>query len=60
MRDLKAIDAVKGDVAKMAKTIESLTGLTQREIDDLHYEDVKGLGEIVAAMFGSVQQATAS
>jgi hypothetical protein len=60
MRDLKAIDAVKGDVAKMAKTIESLTGLTQREIDDLHYEDVKGLGEIVAAMFGSVQQAAAS
>jgi hypothetical protein len=32
MRDLKAIDAVKGDVAKVAKTIESLTGLTQREI----------------------------
>jgi hypothetical protein len=52
MRDLKAIDGVKGDVAKVAKTIESLTGLTQREIDDLHFEDVKGLGEIVAGLMG--------
>jgi hypothetical protein len=52
MRDLKAIDSVKGDVAKVAKTIESLTGLTQREIDDLHYEDVKGLGQIVAGLMG--------
>ena len=60
MRDLKAIDAVKGDVAKMAKTIESLTGLTQREIDDLHLDDVKGLGEIVAGLMGVERTAVAS
>ena len=51
MRDLKAIDAVKGDVAKLAKTIEVLTGMTAREIDDLHYDDVRGLGDAVADFF---------
>ena len=60
MRDLKAIDGVKGNVAKVAKTIESLTGLTQREIDDLHYEDVKGLGQIVAGLMGVEPAAAAS
>jgi len=52
--------AVKGDVAKVAKTIESLTGLTQREIDELHYEDVKGLGQIVAGLMGVEPAAAAS
>ena len=60
MRDLKAIDADKGDVAKVAKTIESLTALTQREIDELHYEDVKGLGQIVAGLMGVEPAAAAS
>jgi hypothetical protein len=44
----------------VAKTIESLTGLTQREIDDLHYEDVKGLGQIVAGLMGVEPAAPAS
>lgn len=60
MRDLKAIDAVKGDVAKLAKTIEVLTGMTAREIDDLHFDDVKGLGEIAAGLFGQAIPADAS
>ncbi|MCI0430677.1 MAG: phage tail assembly protein [Rhodospirillales bacterium] len=60
MRDLKAIDAVKGDVAKLAKTIEVLTGMTGREIDDLHFDDVKGLGDAIATLFGEAGVAEAA
>ncbi len=60
MRDLKAIDAVKGEVAKLAKIIELLTGMTAREIDDLHFDDVKGLGQIAAGLFGEAMPAGAS
>ncbi|HXV23884.1 MAG TPA: phage tail assembly protein [Alphaproteobacteria bacterium] len=60
MRDLKAIDAVKGNMAKMAKIIEALTGMTQREIDDLHFDDIRGLGEVVVGLFGVVKPAAAT
>ena len=56
MRDLKAIESVTGKAAKIAKTIETLTGLTQREIDDLHFEDVSGLGDVVARLFRAEPQ----
>lgn len=55
MRDLKAIETARGNAGKAAKTIETLTGLTQREVDELHLDDVKGLGEVVAALCGTVQ-----
>ncbi len=60
MRDLKAIDAVKGNMAKMAKIIEALTGMTQREINDLHFDDIRGLGEVVVGLFGAIKPAAAS
>jgi hypothetical protein len=56
MRDLKAIEGVTGKAAKIAKTIETLTVLTQREIDDLHFEDVSGLGDVVARLFRAEPQ----
>ena len=57
MRDLKALEGVTGKAARIAKTIETLTGMTQREIDDLHFADVNGLGDVVARLFRSEPQA---
>jgi hypothetical protein len=56
MRDLKAIEGVTGKAARIAKTIETLTGMTQREIDDLHFTDVNGLGDVVATLFKAEPQ----
>jgi hypothetical protein len=56
MRDLKAIEGVSGKAARIAKTIETLTGMTQREIDDLHFADVNGLGDVVAKLFNAGPQ----
>lgn len=58
MRDLKAIEGVTtGKAARIAKTIETLTGMTQREIDDLHFADVNGLGDVVAKLFRAEPEA---
>ena len=53
MRDLKAMESIKGSASKLAKTIEVLTGLTAREIDELHFNDVQGLGEVIGKLFGA-------
>jgi hypothetical protein len=60
MRDLKAIKSVTGKAAKIAKTIETLTGMTQREIDELHFQDVNGLGDVVARLLRAEPQASGS
>ena len=60
MRDLKAIEGVSGKAAKIAKTIEALTGMTQREVDELHFQDVNGLGDVVATLFGPQPQVAAN
>jgi hypothetical protein len=60
MRDLKAIEGVSGKAAKIAKTIETLTGMTQREVDELHFQDVNGLGDVVVTLFGPQPQVAAN
>ena len=59
MRDLKAIEGVTGKAARIAKTIETLTGLTQREIDALQFDDVKGLSDLIAELLGAIPNASA-
>jgi hypothetical protein len=61
MRDLKAIEGVTtGKAARIAKTIETLTGMTQREIDALQFADVKGLSDVIAQLFGAAPASAAS
>ena len=56
IRDLKALEQVRGATARIAKMIELLTGLTQREVGDLHADDRRGLGEIAADFFRRLEE----
>lgn len=60
VRDLKALEQVRGSAARAAKMIERLTGLTAREVGDLHADDMKGLGEIAADFFAVWKKSGAS
>lgn len=51
LRDLRQIDSVKGDIARTAKLLSLVTGLTDRELDDLPARDLKTLGEALSAFF---------
>ena len=60
MRDLKAIERAPGRAARIVKAMETLTGLTRGEIGALHIDDVRGLSDVIATLFGSVHRATAN
>lgn len=51
LRDMKALDGVTGTFTRAAKMIELLTGLTQREVESISLEDMRGLGEITRPFF---------
>ena len=56
VRDLKALEPVKGAAARTAKMIELLTGLNAQEVAAIHAEDMKGLGEITALLFRGLEE----
>jgi hypothetical protein len=56
VRDLKALETVKGAAARTAKMIELLTGLNAQEVAAIHAEDMKGLGEITALLFRGLEE----
>jgi hypothetical protein len=56
VRDLKALEPVKGAAARTAKMIELLTGLNAHEVAAIHAEDMKGLGEITALLFRGLEE----
>ena len=56
VRDLKALEPVKGAAARTAKMIELLTGLSAQEVAAIHAEDMKGLGEITALFFRGLEE----
>lgn len=59
MRDLRTIEASAGKAARIAAAIGTLTGLTRGEIGALHIDDVRGLSEVVATLFGHVHKISA-
>ncbi len=56
VRDLMALEPVKGTAQRTAKMIELLTGLSVREVSDLHADDFKGLGEMVTVLFRRLEE----
>src|SRR5438093_13269428 len=56
VRDLKALETVRGAAARTAKMIELLTGLNAQEVATIHAEDMKGLGEIAALLFRGLEE----
>ena len=56
VRDLKALEPVKGAAARTAKMIELLTGLNAQEVAAIHAEDMIGLGEITALLFRGLEE----
>jgi len=56
VRDLKALETVKGTAARTAKMIELLTGLNAQEVAAIHAEDMKGLSEITALLFRGLEE----
>jgi tail assembly chaperone E/41/14-like protein len=56
VRDLKALEPMKGAAARTAKMIELLTGLSAQEVAAIHAEDMKGLGEITALLFRGLEE----
>ena len=56
VRDLKTLESVRGAAARSAKMIELLTGFSAQEVAAIHAEDMKGLGEIAALLFRSLEE----
>lgn len=55
VKDLRAMDAATGDVAKTAALIGALCGLTPKEVDGLDCEDFARVGQAVAGFLPQSQ-----
>lgn len=55
VKDLREVDKVQGEVAKVALLIGQLTGLAPPVVDQLDLADFKVLGDQVAGFLSQVQ-----
>lgn len=51
--DLRALDGIDGEVSRTATLIGRLTGLTARQVDEMHPADFMGVAPLVASFFGT-------
>lgn len=60
VKDLRAMDAVQGDVAKTAMLIGALCGLTPREVDQIDAMDFATVGQAVTDFLPGAQETGAT